>query len=159
MTLLIVSSAVGASPVKMLEMLTPPSASRPRPSLSRCWITAASLGWLATRSRPESFSYHRKAGICALAPCSSPAWLAGVVDGSWTSHVVAVWLPERTHRVSVGRSPLCRAHCSSGPGSPSTWTNTTPGEDEEAEDDEGVDDGGVGGARRARRLPRDCRSR
>ena len=66
----------------MLEMLTPPSASRPRPSLSRCWITAASLGWLATSSRPESFSYQRKAGTCALAPCSSPAWLAGVVDGS-----------------------------------------------------------------------------
>ena len=55
--------------------------------------------------------------------------------------------------VSVGRSPLCRAHCSSGPGRPSTWMNTTPAEDNvEA-------DGGVGEARRVRRLPRDWRSR
>ena len=126
-TLLIVSSAVGASPEKMLEMLTPPSASSPRPSLSRCWISAASLGWLATSSRPSSFSYQRNAGTCPLAPCSSPAWLAGVVDGSCTSQDVATWLPERTHRVRVGRSPLWIAHCSNGAGSPSTWMKTTPG--------------------------------
>ena len=87
---LMVSRLVGASPEKMLEMLTPPSASSPRPSLSRAWITAASLGWLATSSVPVSFSYQRNAGTWSLRPCSSPAWLAGVVAGSCACQSVKV---------------------------------------------------------------------
>src|SRR6476620_3436273 len=126
-TMLMVSRAVGASPVKMLEMLAPPSASSPRPLERRSWMTWASLGLLATSRRPDSFSYDRKAGISALLPWSSPAWLAGVVDGSWTCHSVRVWEPERTDRVIVGRSPLRIAQRSRGADRPSTWMKTTPG--------------------------------
>ena len=43
--------------------------------------TIASSGWLATISRPSSFSYQRKAGIPSLLPWRMPAWLAGVVGG------------------------------------------------------------------------------
>ena len=68
-----VSRLVGASPEKMLLMLTPPSASSPRPSSIRVSISAASRARLVTISRPVSFSYHRNAGICPEPPCRMPA--------------------------------------------------------------------------------------
>jgi hypothetical protein len=124
---LIVSRLVGASPEKTLEMLTPPSASSPCPSVRRCWMTAASLGWLATRSRPVSFSYQRNAGTWSLRPCRSPAWLAGVVAGSCACQSTRRWLPDRIHRPRVGSSPERRPQRSSGAGRPSIWMKTTPG--------------------------------
>src|SRR4051794_35665797 len=124
---LIVSRLVGASPEKMLEMLTPLSASSPRPSVRRDWITAASFGRLATSIWPVSFSYQRKAGTSPLRPCSRPAWLAGVVAGSWACQPDIVWLPVRIHLLRVGRSPDRTHHWSTGSESPSIWTKTTPG--------------------------------
>ena len=118
---------MGASPLKMLLMLTPPSASSPRPSDIRDSMSAASLGLLATTSRPASFSNQRNAGTPRLLPCSSPAWLAGVVGGTWACQGVRRWLPARIQRLRVGRLPETTAHCSSGAASPSIWSMTTPG--------------------------------
>jgi len=114
-----VSRLVGASPEKTLLTLTPPSASRPRPSVRRDSTSALSRGRLVTTRRPDSFSYQRNAGTWALAPCSSPAWLAGVVAGNWACHSASVWLPERSHRASVGRLPDAIAQWASGAESPS----------------------------------------
>ena len=124
---LIVSSDVGASPEKRLEMLTPSSASSPVPSEIRDSMSAASGGWLETTSRPRSFSYQRKAGMSSLRPCRMPAWLTGVVDGSEARHSCQVCEPSRTQRASVGKLPLLTPHSSTGAGSPSSCTMTTPG--------------------------------
>ncbi len=81
---LMVIAARGASPVKMLETETPSSASRPNPVLALDSITEASAGRFATRTRPRSRSYHRKAGTPSAVPCRMACWLAGVVHGSCT---------------------------------------------------------------------------
>ena len=91
--------------MKMFDTLTPPSASSPRPSESRASIAAASAGRLATNSRPVDLSYQRKAGMPSLVPCSRPAWLAGVVEGTLAHQRAASWLPERTQRARVGNTP------------------------------------------------------
>ena len=124
---LMVSSDVAASPENRFEMLTPSSASSPRPLPTRASMIAASSGRFATRSRPISRSYQRNAGMPSLLPCSSPAWLTGVVDGTRAVHSVQVWLPERTHRLIVGMLPERISLSSNGAGTPSSWTNTTPG--------------------------------
>ena len=108
-------------------MLTPSSASSPRPSDSRASMTAASAGRLATSRRPSSRSHQRKAGMPWLSPCSRPAWLTGVVDGTRARHSVHVWLPDRTQRLIVGRLPARISFSSKGAGTPSSCTNTTPG--------------------------------
>ena len=117
----------GASPLNRLLMLTPLSASSPRPSDIRDSMSAASLGLLDTTSLPASFSNHRKAGTPRLLPCNRPAWLAGVVGGTCACQGVRRWLPARIQRLRVGRLPETTAHCSSGAASPSIWTMTTPG--------------------------------
>ena len=63
-----VIEALGASPVNRLEIETPSSASRPRPVLARASMIEASSGRLATRTRPRSRSYHRKAGTPSALP-------------------------------------------------------------------------------------------
>ena len=55
-----------------------------------------------------------------------PCWLAGVVHGSCTVHSWRRWVPESTHRRSVGIVPDCSAHWATGNGTPSSCTNTTP---------------------------------
>ncbi len=124
---LTVSRLCGASPENALLILTPPSASRPRPLLNRRSISAASRGRLVTIRRPASFSYQRKAGTYRDAPCRMPAWLVGVVDGIPVCHSMNRCEPERTHRLRVGRFPAVTAHRSSGADSPSIWMMTTPG--------------------------------
>ncbi len=119
-------SVVGASPLNMFDTLTPPSASSPRPSERRASTMAASAGRLATNIRPACLSYQRKAGMPALVPCRRPAWPAGVVEGTRVHHRTASWPPERTQRANVGRSPELRPNRSSGYGSPSICTTTTP---------------------------------
>ena len=123
---LIVSTAVGASPVNRLLMLTPLSTSRPLPVDMLASITAASAGLLATRTRSCSRSYQRKAGMPSITPCRMPIWLAGVVAGSLGVHSCRRCVPDRTHRVSVGTVPAVIAICSTGNGTPSSWTKTTP---------------------------------
>ena len=90
-------------------------------------MIAASSGLLATTSRPSSRSNHRNAGMPSLLPCSSPAWLTGVVDGTRAVHSVQVWLPDRIQRLIVGMLPARISFSSNGAGTPSSWTNTTPG--------------------------------
>ena len=85
-TLLMVSRVMGASPLNMLSMLAPPSASSPLPVDRRRSISSASLPWLETISRRCSFSYQRKAGMPSLLPSSRPAWLADVCEGSMAVH-------------------------------------------------------------------------
>ena len=64
---------VEASPLNIVEMLTPPPDNSPAPSDSRASTSAASPGRFVTTSRPSSFSYQRKAGMPSLVPCSNPA--------------------------------------------------------------------------------------
>jgi hypothetical protein len=116
-----------ASPENAFPMLTPPSRSRPRPSLSRGSMTAASRGRFETMRRPESFSYQRKPGICRDAPCRMPACAAGVVEGSPVCQPRMVWLPERNQCPMVGRLPAWTAHRSTGSATPSSWTTSMPG--------------------------------
>ena len=117
---LIVSSEVGASPENRFEMLTPSSTSRPRPLPTRASMTAASSGRLATTSRPSSRSNQRNAGMPSLLPCSSSAWLTGVVEGTRAVHSVQVWLPDRTQRLMVGMLPARISFSSRGAGTPSS---------------------------------------
>ena len=117
---------VAASPENRLEMDTPSSASSPSPVLARSSMIRASAGLLATRTRPSSRSYHRKAGTPARVPCRMPCWLAGVVHGSCTVHSWRRCVPESTQRRRVGIVPDCSAHWATGNGTPSSWTNTTP---------------------------------
>ena len=63
----------------------------------------------------------------SLLPCSSPAWLTGVVEGTRAVHSVQVWLPDRTQRLIVGMLPERISFSSNGAGTPSSCTNTTPG--------------------------------
>ena len=88
---LIVSTAVGASPVNRLLMLTPSSTSRPRPVDRSASITAASAGRLATITLSRARSYQRNAGIPSMTPCRMPIWLAGVVAGSFGVHSRSRW--------------------------------------------------------------------
>ena len=108
-------------------MLTPPSRSRPRPSLSRGSITAASRGRFDTISLPVSFSNQRKPGICRDAPCRMPAWAAGVVDGRPVCQPRMVWLPDRSQCPMVGRLPARTAQRSTGSATPSSCTISMPG--------------------------------
>ena len=123
---LIVSTAAGASPVNRLLMLTPSSTSSPRPVDRSASMTAASAGLFATITLSLARSYQRKAGIPSMTPCRMPIWLAGVVAGSLGVHSAIVWLPDRIHRVSVGTVPAETAIWSTGNGTPSIWTNSTP---------------------------------
>ena len=124
---LIVRAAVGASPVNRLLTLAPPSTSRPRPVLSVSSMIAASAGRFATITRSLARSYQRNAGIPSITPCRIPIWLAGVVAGSFGVHSVRWWPPERIHRDIVGTVPAVTDICRTGKGTPSSWTNTTPG--------------------------------
>lgn len=72
-------------------------------------------------------AHQRNAGTSALAPCSSPAWLAGVVAGSSACHSVRMWRPDRIQRLDVGRLPAWTAQRTSGAERPSIWIMTTPG--------------------------------
>ena len=84
-------------------MLTPASASSPRPSDSRRSISAASGGWLATISRRASFSNQRKPGMPSFRPWRIPAWLAGVHGGSSGCQPPTSSRPSRTRRPSTGQ--------------------------------------------------------
>ena len=121
-----VMAALGASPVNRLETETPSSASSPRPVLARFSMIEASSGRLATRTRPSSRSYQRKAGTPSALPWRMACWLAGVVHGTWTVHSCNAWLPWSSHRLSVGIVPDCCTHCMTGKDTPSSWRNTTP---------------------------------
>ena len=123
---LIVRNERSASPVKMLETDTPPSASSPRPSLARSSMIAASAGRLATSNRPSSRSYQRKAGTRSMVPWRIPSWLAGVVQGSWGVHSRRTWSPEDSQRRMVGTEPAATAQRRTGNGRPSSWMKTTP---------------------------------
>ena len=107
-------------------MLTPSSTSSPLPVVMSASMTAASAGLLATRTRSLARSYHRNAGIPSMTPCRMPIWLAGVVAGSLGVHSCSRCVPDLTHRVSVGTVPAVIAICSTGKGTPSICTNTTP---------------------------------
>src|SRR4051794_29684582 len=126
-TRLIVISERGASPVKMFEIDTPSSASSPRPFVARSSMTRASAGRLATSTRPSSRSYQRNAGTPSTVPCRIPSWLAGVVQGNCGVHSCITCPPVPSHRRMVGTVPDWTAQCSTGNGTPSTWTNSTPG--------------------------------
>jgi hypothetical protein len=118
--LLNVSRLVGASPENTLLMLTPPSASRPRPVEIRFSTSAASRGRFVTTSRRVSFSYQRNAGTWVASPCMMPAWLAGVVAGMPVCQPTIVCVPVRTQRPRFGRFPALTAQLSRGSLSPSS---------------------------------------
>jgi hypothetical protein len=122
-----VAKTVGASPVKRLLMETPSSASRPCPVVRAASMAAASLGRLATKILPVARSIQRKAGMPSIVPCRIPIWLTGVVAGSLGVHSTIRCEPSRTQRERVGRVPARTPHSSRGKGTPSAWTNTTPG--------------------------------
>ena len=61
-----------------------------------------------------------------MTPCRMPIWLAGVVAGSLGVHSCSVWVPPLIHRDRVGTVPALTAICSTGKGTPSSWTKTTP---------------------------------
>jgi hypothetical protein len=124
---LIVSAAVAASPVNRLLTLTPPSTSRPRPVVKVSSMTAASAGRLATITRSLARSYQRNAGIPSITPCRIPSWLAGVVAGSFGVHSARSYAPDRIQRDRVGTVPAVTAIWTTGKGTPSICTNTTPG--------------------------------
>ena len=107
-------SAVSASPVNIVDTAAPPWASRPFPSDSRSSTIAASPGRLVTTRRPVCLSYQRNAGMPSFVPCSSPAWLAGVVDGTRAHHERARCVPARSQPARVGTSPEAIACRSTG---------------------------------------------
>jgi hypothetical protein len=112
--------------VNRFEIETPSSASRPWPLLARDSMIAASSGRFATRTRPSSRSYQRKAGTPAAVPWRIACWLAGVVHGICTIHSWSVWEPPSTQRRTVGIVPELSAHCMTGKDTPSNWRNRTP---------------------------------
>ncbi len=62
-----------------------------------------------------------------MTPCRMPIWLAGVVAGSFGVHSCSACVPPRIHRERVGTVPAVTAIWSTGKGTPSSCTNTTPG--------------------------------
>ena len=111
---LITRNDVAASPENMVDDRRPAARQQARARGSAAARRARRpRGWLVTTSRPRSRSHQRNAGIGDESPCSSPAWLAGVVDGiRRPPGPRAVWLPVRDpalHRRAPARPRSPRA--------------------------------------------------
>ena len=140
-TALIVANAVGASPVNRLLIDTPSSASSPWPS--ECRLDQGLRRRACSRrgpARPPIDPPERRDALDGAVQQPHLARRRG--GGQLRAPLHHRWLPSRNHRDSVGRVPARTHHSRTGYGTPSAWTNTTPGT---------AGSGTVAGWRRARR--------
>ena len=100
-----VMDALGASPVKRLEIETPSSASRPCPLLARGLDDRGVLGTVGDQDAAQLAVVPAEGrDPVRRCPCRIACWLAGVVHGSCTVHSCSACAagvhpaPQRRHR-------------------------------------------------------------